>query len=59
MSMYIKYKEISKSDWDSLALILTENGKGEDIEINFIRLDDGTAQIMIRIIPEKQLINDD
>lgn len=50
----ILYKEISKADWESLALILTENGHAEDIQIDFRQLDNGTAEIMIRIIPEKQ-----
>ena len=48
------YKEISLSDWESLALILTKNGHAEDIEVDFRQLKDGTAEVMIRIIPEKQ-----
>lgn len=50
----IKYKTLEKADWESLALILTENGCAEDIEVDFRELEDGTAEVMIRIIPEIQ-----
>lgn len=52
--MEIRYKELSRADWESLALIITENGHAEDIELDFISLEDGTAELMIRIIPEIQ-----
>lgn len=52
--MDIKYKELSRADLESLALILTENGHAEDIEIDFIKMDDGSAEVMIRIIPQIQ-----
>ncbi len=54
MAEIIKYKELSESDWESLALILTENGHADDIEVDFRELEDETAEIMIRIIPERQ-----
>ncbi len=50
----ISYSVLSLSDWESLALILTENGHAEDIEVDFRQLKDGTAEVMIRIIPERQ-----
>jgi len=50
----IKYKELSQNDMESLALILTENGHAEDMEISFNELSNGTGEIMIRIIPERQ-----
>ncbi len=51
----IKYKELSREDWESLALILTENGHAEDIEVDFRTTKDGLAEIMIRIIPQIHL----
>ena len=51
----IRYRELSRSDWESLALILTENGHAEDIELDFVRFEDGTAEVRIRIIPAIQL----
>jgi len=51
----IKYKELNRQDWESLALILTENGHAEDIEVDFRSLPDGTGEVMIRIIPEIQV----
>jgi len=53
----IKYRVLSGADWESLALILTENGHAKDIEIDFISLPDGTAEVMIRIVPKKQWKN--
>ncbi len=50
----INYRELSKADWESLALILTENGHAKDIEVYLRTMEDGTAEIMIRIIPKLQ-----
>jgi len=50
----IEYRELSRADWESLALIITKNGHAEDIELDFKSLDDGTGELRIRIIPAIQ-----
>lgn len=50
----INYRELTRQDWEALALIITKNGHAEDIEIDFKILEDGTGELMIRIIPEIQ-----
>ena len=55
-NILIKYRELTRADWESLALIVTENGHAEDIELDFRTLEDGTAELMIRIIPEIQVL---
>jgi len=50
----IKYRELSNQDLEALALIITETGHADDIEIEFRVLKNMTAEVVIRIVPEKQ-----